>query len=268
MKKRRRHPLINWVSSFVEAWEMLLDIPLPPNLSKMADEESPDPAKVLCAFAVVGAVSGIVFYLAAWFFSILSGKPAAAVIGSLLITIAYEFATGGRMISSVASLAENLFSPENREGVFLKIDDSIRKTHDIFGSIGMLSFFAVRMLSIGFIIFSGNISWLIIAMTAGFTMQSQLAQLPELETQEPFIETAHGKAAYLPWAVFAVVCFIFGILYLPAALTTGILVVLLACLAVKYIPETLGGVNGPMIGIAGYFTETAVLLLGLVFLFR
>ena len=247
---------------------MLLDIPLPPNLSKMADEETPDPSKVLCCFTIVGVLAGTVFYLTAWLLSILSGRAAAAVIGSLLISIAYEFATKGRMISSVASLSESLFSTENRAEALLKLDDNVRKSHDIFGSIGMLSFFAVRMLSVGFIIFSGNASWLIIAMSAGFTMQAQLGRLPELDTQEPFIETVPGRSAYLPWAVFAAVCIIFGITYLPAAVMAGLLVVLSACLAAKYIPDTVGGVNGPMIGLSGYFTETAVLLLGLIFLFR
>lgn len=268
MKKKRKHPLLNWVSSFVEAWEMLLDIPLPPNLSKMADEDNPDPAKVLSCFTVIGIIVGIAFYLAAWLLTVLSGRAAAAVIGSLLIAIAYEAATKGRMISTVASFAENLFSAEDKSDALLKLDDNIRKSHDIFGSIGMVSFFAVRMLSTGFIIFSGHASWIIIAMAAGFTMQAHLGRLPELDSGEPFIEAPSGKSAYFPWAFFAACCIIFGITSLPAAVIAGLLVVLAALLAAKYIPDTVGGVNGPMIGIAGYFTETLVLLLGLVFLFR
>jgi len=266
MKKNRKHSLINWFSSFVEAWEMLLDIPLPSNISKAADEDNPDPVKVLCCFTLTGIVAGVAFYLTAWLLSILSGR-AAAVMSGFLITVAYEIATKGRMISSVASFTENLFSFENKSDAILKLDDNFRKSRNIFGTIGMVSLFTARMFSIGFIVFSGNISWLIISMAAGFTVQAHLAILPELETEEPFIEVS-GKSAYIPWIFFAAACVIFGVTNLPAAVTTGLLVFLSACLTSKYVFDKLGGVNGPMIGILGYFTESIVLLLGLIFLFR
>lgn len=264
MKKPRKHPLINWISSFVEAWEMLLDIPLPPNLSKQADEDSPDPAKVLCCFPVVGLFAGIAFFLAAWLFRMLAGRPAAAVLGALLVAIVYEFATKGRMISSVASLIENLFAEENRSDAFLNIDDSVRKSHDTFGSVGMLAFFALRVLTMVFIIFTGHISWLIITMAAGFTVQAHLARLPDLESGEPFIEVASGRGSHLPWVAFAAIAVVFGITVLPAAVITVMIVALVAFLASKYIPDTVGGVNGPMIGLSGYCTETLVLFLGIV----
>jgi cobalamin synthase len=259
--------LKEWAAAFCSAWEMLLDIPLPRKLKAIAeDESSENGAKTLIMFPVIGALLGIAAYIAAWLLIIFLHKPAASIISGIALAVGYEFITSWRNVSISASYVEKKL--EGGTFAELELDDKFNSHRNAAGMITIVSFFLVRAFCFGFLVYYGEIFWIITAMTLGFTTQAHLAAMEELGSSSPIVELDDEKAIFLPWATAAGIVLITGVSALAPVLVAFLFSFLIAYFSGKYLNEKLGGVTGMIVGIVGYKVEIVSLILGLILLIR
>jgi cobalamin synthase len=261
--------LREWIAAFCQAWEMLLDIPLPKRLEEIAESESAENGtRVLVMFPAIGAVLGIAAYLISWLLILFLHKPAASIISGIALAVGYEFLTSWRNVSIAASYVERKLEGASFAETIMELDDKFTTHRNAAGMIVIVSIFLIRAFCIGFLVYHGQLFWLITTMTFGFVAQAHLATMEELDSSGPIVELDDDRFLFMPWAAAAAIAFLTGISALAPVLVAFLFTFLIAYFSAKYMNEKLGGTTGMIVGIVGYKIEILTLILGLILLVR
>ena len=264
------HMSVNpWIKSFLNAWEMLIDIPLPAFFDN-EDYDDGENEELLASFPIVGFVIGMSCYLIAWIILILSPSDlAAAIIGAIVITLLLEFVA---TTSTIAKLATYLtLKSEKADPITIHTElEAGSSINNVPNPIFFLSLYLLKLFSIALLIYEGKISWLIIIFTMSYLVRSQMATWKDLRDAQPIIEIENPLyATKIPWIIAIVISlFVAGFAYFPAV----VIVAIIAYFLLKYFERVakveLGGITAPIIGVVGTATEIVFLLVGIALLLR
>ena len=250
------------IKSFKNAWDMLIDFPLPLNIEDEtgADEESDD--LIPASFPVVGAVLGAIMYMTVFLISlIITVKPASAFIAAILVTLGSEILVTSSNTSTLTLFIMGKISRMSDSEIDTVLESKLKFDYPL-PLILFLTLYLLKVFCIGLVIFYGKISWLILVFTLSYLVRSQLSQLSARNTSEPLIEVEDEKYSIkIPWIVSGIIAVWAGLSYLPSALVMLALTFALITLLKKHAAST-NGVSAPIIGFYGAASELLFLIAG------
>ena len=247
---------------------MLLNVPFPLSRLDTSDAEE-DEKQLLTCFPLVGAVIGILMYTLAWLAAFFFPVPAAAaVVGSIIISLITESIPAAGNLSSLAAFIQARKNKVSRAQLLSETEHGYSQ-NNVTDLMFFLSLYLLKLFCIGLLIYFERTSWLIIVFTLAYLLRSQLATEKDLRTAQQLIEEDDEVAAVrAPWIVAVVIVLISGLSYLPAVVIILIITYLLIKYFKKIANRELGGVNGVFIGTAGAAAELVFLIAGMAMLLR
>jgi cobalamin synthase len=267
LKTKGKATMNNWLNNFKQAWDMLLDLPLPMSKKEEEPEIEGDSEAVesglpvLAYFPVIGFLLGLVLYFASWLLLNLGGQLAGALVAAFAGAAFLEYVCSGRNFALAVSFIENRFKGMPTREALLELDDEFASNRQPVGFLALNLIFLIKVLCIGVLVYKGMLFWLIIVMTAGYLVQAHLAMADSMETREPLVELPEGKEK-LPWLIGSAIILIVGMKCLVGVLLGLLIAAMLAVLLKKYFETLFNGVNGMLVGLGGYLTELVLLLIG------
>lgn len=258
-----------WIKSFLNAWEMLIDIPLPAFFDN-DDYDDSEKEELLACFPIVGFVIGMSCYIIAWIILIFSpSNLAAAIIGAIVITLLLEFVATTGTIAKLATYVTLKSEKSDPITIHTALEEgtSINNTPN---PIFFLSLYLLKLFSIALLIYENQISWLIILFTMSYLVRSQMATWKDLRDSQPIIEIENPLyATKIPWIIAILISlFVAGFAYFPAVVVIAIVAFFLLKYFDRVAKVELGGITAPIIGVAGTATEIVFLLIGIALLLR
>lgn len=255
-----------WLISFFRAWDMLIDIPLPrlaaiEEFSK-GEEES---FRTLASFPIVGAVIGCASYCIIWLLMRFMSLSSASAISAILIVIGLEFITFGKNLTSLVSFLEAGIQKRSGKEMLIAIEEESYLSKSSIGFMFFVTIFLLRIICVGFLIYYGRASWVIITLILAYTVQSKIAVGKDIRTSRPLFETEE-KAESLSWLIAGIISLVEGWSFFPAVLLALGLAYLFAVQFRMYCERKLGGVTGKIVGLAGTAAETLLFLAGVILL--
>ncbi len=265
MKEGGENIFLEIPAAFGRAWRLLIDLPLPEAFD--SEDHELHPALVMLNFPVIGAILGAAGYFISWLLTYFPGQLTGSIISAIIISGGLEVLSGGRNLGIAGSFFEmSLFKSSEGEPL-LELNDDVTSARRPSEVIVMICLFLLRTFFVGLLIYSGASFWLITFLTAAHTVQAQLATAPTIEDGEAILPVEPSLTVY-PWLIAAVIMVVTGWVCLPGVVLAFVLALILASLQRKYCIMKIGGVNGSIIGLAGYVTEIILLLTGIIFLVR
>ena len=252
-----------WLTPFIKAWELLIDVKLPESLSVTKGNTHEE--TVLLNFPVVGAFVGFACYLIAWLLNIIPGKPISPYLAAIAITLGLEFITSGRYLSATISFIENKIASRSTIESLALMNDEFNTQRSSNGTLLLVSIFLIRVLCFSFIIQYNHPFWIIIATTLNYGEQAYLANDNDIRTSESFFELGQEFNRNV-WIITGAIILILGLFYIPAVSVALALAIFIGSKFKSYCNNKLGGTTSKIIGFSGYVIEIITLLVGLTLL--
>ncbi len=261
----------NWFAQFSATWDLFVSVKLPAPLRgrRRDDEEElsdglPEMARPM--LPLVGALLGLCAFIPAWALLRLPGNPAAALVCGIALPAMLEYMTRGRALAAFASFMEGKWHGMTVGQAASRAPDSgFDEAKSPSGMILILSVYAFKAACVGALVFSSHPSWFIVAFAGAATVQAHLAGLPAPSGGVPFMETP-DRAWNRHWHFAALAMLLGGIAELPAAIAALALAWGLSKFFERLWLSQLGCVNAKALLIAGFASELALLLLGVLLL--
>ena len=258
-EKWERYVLRNWLQSLIEAWGMLITIPLP---SKLEFELDTDPERTVACFPLVGAVIGFCAYLlASLCFLLIASDILAAATATILITLGAEFISENGEVSLLASVL-NLKLKGVPVSEIKELPDT-RINYDSSSSLLVfISIYLLKLVCVGLLVFYSKSSWLIASFALGYLMRAKLAVEGQTRDSRAIIEVDDPKHTMnLCWLTAGCAVLIGGLTSFPAPLLILILAYLLFMGFDKLLERSVIEVNERLIDIYGAAADLFFLLL-------
>jgi cobalamin synthase len=256
------------IMSFIDAWEMLLELPLPKKLTDFAEtaaeREEREPLLTQLWFPFIGIIGSLVIIALAALLSALATVP-AALIFAFVLTLLSEIRDKGHATGTLASFAILKAEGHSIPETLFNLDADLRTVNGAIGAMVMTLTVLLKFSCFFLMSYYGFAFWIIPTLVLGYTMQAELARLPAVTTGESFIEINDTKRFYI-WGI-ALFFILFILLKAPILSLIALGIVFIAAMLMERFSENqLDGITGNTITLAGYVTELAVLTLGAVFL--
>jgi cobalamin synthase len=129
------------------------------------------------------------------------------------------------------------------------------------------SMYVLRMLCIGLLVHFDRISWIVVSLTFGYTIQAWIATRED-ERGKTFFEIENPERAVYPWIIAVALGIVAGAGYIPFVLAMAVFAYLYATGFNRFYRSLCGSIDGTAIGVAGYLAETLFLFIGLAALVR
>ncbi|MDD5697800.1 MAG: hypothetical protein PHH77_04210 [Victivallaceae bacterium] len=257
-----------WIEALADAWEMLIEFPLPflrPGKAAAAGGTEKAALLTQCLFPVIGAICALLAaLLGALLNKFLYPLPAAAVF-AILLTVFCIGKDRGRGLAGIMFLAAGNSRKISAEHALLNLPDTPGEVNTPLATLTLVLAVLFKLLVFFLMAFSGYIYWLTAVFVLEFALAGDLAALPALEQPQPLLKIKKSKRRHV-W-------FVAGFLVLFVLFKSPVTVLLAAAAAFgfAYLVKTfcesrLGGIDGKIIRLAGYVFELFALLLGLIFL--
>jgi cobalamin synthase len=255
-------------SSFANAWDMLIDFPLPKSLkAKLQSEDEEDIYAPITQmlFPVIGVISGLIICLLAMFLSWIPIKISGAIIFAITLALLSEFASSGRSLGCFISFFEQLSTRKSPSEALLDLSPNVKSAQGPISTLSLVLTILFKILAFFMMFYYNYCFWIVAVYVLTFTVQGHLAAAPSLISGEPLLEIPSQNRLFI-WAIaaFFVLFVLFNAPY--ASLIAFALAFVFASLFRRYCEQQLGGVDVNIISFAGYTFELAGLALGLLFL--
>ncbi len=254
-----------WLHSFVTAWNLLLEIPLLRVSDSELENEPGQGGRVVASFPIVGFVAGFAAYVLIWFVFRFGGQLASAVISAIVAALFIEALTMGRNLSALALFLETKLAGLKGPKIASEMDRSSAVSNDM-GLFILISLFLLRIACIAILAGSQYYSWIIVTLTAAYAAQAALVVSRDLRTGEKFFDS-DMNGPRLAWLIALVLSAVAGG-SVAAAVVTMLIVYAATMFFKNYCENSLGGVNGKIIGMVGAAMEIIVLVTGIIFLVK
>ena len=253
---------------FKTAWDMLLDIPLPLTVEDIDSEEDDGDSYLLLCFPLVGAALGVLAYFVAYVLGLILIIPmAAAVIVSIVLTLATEMTAASSNISVLTSFINAKIAHKNSAELELSLNKKLT-LDDPLSLMLFLSLYLLKLFCFGLLIYNAKTSWIVITFTLSYLIRSQLVTLPSYNSYGALIEEDDERyAVKMPWIVAGVIVLFAGASYLASAILI-LLVAFALILGFKKYARQMGGVSPSMIGVYGVIAELVFLFTGAAIVIR
>jgi hypothetical protein len=254
--------------AFLNAWDMLIDFPLPYLGKKQEREplEFPDSEffTQLC-FPLVGLVCGLLALLVwsvlnKFFFPI----PASAVFAGLL-TYFCIYKDEGRGLAGIMALVVSRKKKIPVEELLFNLPDNISDVNAPAATLTMILVVLFKLFTFYLMAYYGYVYWLLAVLILEFAIEGDLASIPSISVNKPLLHVKKSKQRFIWFAAGFLVLFVL----FEAPVAT--LILFGAAFGLNYAFklycfERLAGIDSRMIGFAAYVFELLALLLGLVLL--
>lgn len=256
------------IMSFTNAWEMLLEWPLPKRLTDfteaVADREDSEPLLTQLWFPIIAVIGGLIVIILAALLSNLAPVP-AGLIFAFVMTLLSELRDKGHATGTLASFSILKAEGHSLPETLFNLDADLRTVNGAIGAM-VLTLTVILKFSCFFLMsFYGFAFWIIPTLVLGYAMQAELATLPALRSGDPFIKIDDTQRFYV-WGI-AAFFILFILIKAPILALIALGAVFVAAMLMKrFEDDQLGGITGNAITLIGYLTELAVLTLGSVFL--
>ena len=252
-----------WISSFITAWNLLVDIPI--GEERHYDDDYARENRIIASFPLVGFALAFIFYILISFMAIFFGSSAKIIISAVVIALLIELLSSGKNLISLGNMIESIAFRQGRSETVKAIQNT-RLSDTNFGMLTTLSLFIIRLFCLGVLIGGENATWIFVVMTGSFAAQSMFTTAIDIETRDKFIG-ADEKGVMFAWVIAAILSVISGN-KISAVVISFIILFLLLLFLKNYVQNRLGGVTAQMIGTVGTASELSLLLLGLIILAR
>jgi cobalamin synthase len=254
------------IMSFTDAWEMLLELPLPKRLTdfaeSVADREEPEALLTQLWFPVIAVIGSIVIIALAMLLSNLATVP-AALIFAFVMTLLSELRDKGHATGTLASLCILKAEGHSISETLFNLNADLRTMNGAIGAMVLTLTILLKFSCFFLMSFYGFAFWILPTLVLGYAMQAELATLPAVRSGEPFIKINDTQRFYV-WGI-AIFFILFILLKAPTLALLALGTVFVAAMLMKRFSEKhLGGITGNAITLVGYMTELAVLALGAV----
>ncbi len=253
-----------WLSSFLTAWNLLVEIPITSE-SDSDSEDYADNNRIIASFPIVGFAIGFIFWIFTSFMSIFFGSSVKVIISSLLIAVGMELIGGGKNLISLGNLLEALIYRGKGRDPLIAVEETAISGNKI-GIFVTLALFILRLFCLGVLINNGFSNWIFVVMTGSFAAQSIFCTASSLDSGGKFID-GDEKGVILAW-ILAVILSIISGNSVKAVVISFLIVYILFSLVKNYLQSKAGGMTAQMIGSAGTAAELLILILGLTILAR
>lgn len=248
--------------SFIEAWNLLLDIPLPESWRKKYARTAPDPQLTLFAIPVVGLAAALILLIPGVFFRQIFPQNGAALLFALVATILLDAKDSGRGVSLLLAIVSMIAGK-------IPILPSLPQLRPprlsaLAGVIPTAGLVLLEMFKLGmcFLIFrNGAESYFVVVLVMSFTVQGVLMTLNDLDTHEQFLKIVPPLHNQVWFAAIFIALFVSIGFPLPVLVAVG--ATLLFALVVRNLADKLyGGVTADIITLAGAAIELTLLFAG------
>ena len=256
-----------WISSFITAWNLLVDIPI--GEERHYDDDYARENRIIASFPLVGFALAFIFYILISFMAIFFGSSAKIIISAVVIALLIELLSSGKNLISLGNMIESIAFRQGRSETVKAIQNT-RLSDTNFGMLTTLSLFIIRLFCLGVLIGGENATWIFVVMTGSFAAQSMFTTAIDIETRDKFIG-ADEKGVMFAWIIATILSIVSGGCSwnrISAVVISFIILFLLLLFLKNYVQNRLGGVTAQMIGTVGTASELSLLLLGLIILAR
>lgn len=253
--------------SFVAAWQMLTDFPLPESLKRSGknfDSEAFSPF-VQMNFPIVGLALGMCAWISGAILSAVLSKIAAALVFAMAMTLLSELKDSFRGAGVLLSFFEQKMARRSFIHALLSLDNDVKKIASSISSVIMLLAMVLKLTAFFIMSYYGYYYWMIAIFTLEFTIQGFMAAAPSLNTGVPILEIPRESYWHI-WLIagFISLFILFQAPY-PTLLASGTAFVVAVGFR-RFCEWRLNGVSIDIIGLTGYVFELFTLLLGVIFL--
>lgn len=258
-----------WWTSFLAAWEMLVDISIPSWLRPNEADEKEHPLAVFICFPLVGAVIGVFCLIIVVLLRHLIGSTAATIISSAIITALLELIMSGKNSRAIISFVDQYTNRKTLEERLVTIDETYGNVSSISGQMSMLIIFLTRMFCIAALIYFQHPAWIVVALALAYAGQATLATSNEIESGQPYFDLHEDpNQRFYPWIAGGLVALIFvAPFFLQGVIAIGLAGVIIWQVKL-FFDRRIEGVTGALIGVTGYLLETLLFVIGLATLVR
>ena len=254
--------------SLAEAWNMLIEFPLPFIRRDEVSENVHDEISSLsiqCMFPVVGVICAVVAALVGAFLeTFISPVPASAVFAAIL-TYFCIYKDDARGLAGIMSLAELKQKNVPFDKSLTILPNSISEMNSPISTLVLVLTILFKLFAFYLMAYYGYIYWLTAIFVLEFAIEGDLAAEPSIEQKSPILNILKSKRIYI-WYISGFVV-LFVLFQAPAATLLLFGLAFGFAYAVKaYCDHKFGGLDAKMIGLSAYIFELAALLLGLIFL--
>ncbi len=254
------------IMAFADAWEMLLELPLPKRVTEFADDiadrEDPEPLLTQLWFPVIAFLCSLVIIIIAMLLSYLATVP-AALIFAFAMTLLSELRDRGHSTGTLASFSILKANGHSTSETLFNLDADLRTVNGAIGAMVLTLTVLLKFSCFFLMSFYGFAFWIIPTLVLGYVIQAELATLPAIRSGEPFIKIDDNQRFYV-WAI-GIFLILFILLKAPILTLIALGAVFVVAMMLKRFGENhLGGITGNAITLIGYMTELAVLTLGAV----
>ncbi len=256
--------LVAWFSSFIAAWNILVEIPI----ASRSDSESGDLSdnnRVIASFPIVAFVIALFFQLIAWTVSLFLGKSASTIISPIVIAIGIELLNGGKNLISLANFLQTILRRRGLEDAFAAAEDT-RISTDSIGVFLTLGLFILRLFCLAVLVNCDFISWIAVALCGSFAVQGIFSTARNLRSGTSFID-GDGKGIALSWLIAFLLCLLAGN-PLYETLVSLLISFFIFLVLRSYLERSLGGLTPQLTSTLGTAAELMILILGLTMLAR
>lgn len=255
------------VISFIDAWNMLLEFPLPRKLTDLemvADREASEPLLTQLLFPIIAVLATLFVIVLVALLSNLARVP-GALIFAFILTLLSELRDKGHGTGALASFSILKANGHSLPETLFNIDADLRTINGAIGAMVMTLTILLKFSCFFLMSFYGFAFWILPTLVLNYTMQAELARLPSANSGEPFIEINEAQRFYV-WGI-ALFFILFILLKAPTlSLIAFGGVFIVAMLLHNFSKNHLIGMTGNTITLAGYLTELIILTLGTIFL--
>lgn len=257
---------IRLFGSLVNAWELLLDYPLPKSWRNSAkDGGEPSPYLTMLALPVVGLIVALLLLL---FWKVCTGifhGIGPAMLFAVAATLLLDCKDSGRG----QSLLVTVISAAMRNVRLAPLLPQLRAPHlnDLVGAVPVAALVLLELFKLwGFFMLAryGAVEWIVAVLVLPFTVQGYLAPLRNLNGKGEFLAVLPAQQPHI-WMVAVFLMLFLALGMAKAALVATAVAFLLALLCRNWYDRMFGGVTAELITLTGAVAELAVLLIGLLF---
>ncbi len=244
------------------AWELLIDFPLPQSLADRLGK-GVDATSKLVAFPLVGAAVGILLALAAEFCSKAFNPVAGNIIFACLGAVFLELKDSGRgqrlLLALITAFRQKRNLASELPGLVPERSRSDFAFEQTFSTIFQL----VKVTLLFVLAYYSAKLWFAAMLIGAFTVQGILAMEPDNESGHPILPVPAENRRFI-W--FSAGVLTIPLLFcFPLATFLGIALVYFSAAGLAgFFRRNYSGVTPNLITLAGYLTEFALLILGIL----
>lgn len=257
--------LRNFLIAFLKAWNIFFEMPFP-GLEKFSKKINYEYTKnddlVLFAIPFVGLTIGFIAFVVIAVVYFIFGAIAASVICSLLVISIWEVLAQGKDSSALITNLTHRWDSFSAQ--HMRRTSSDNESNFVYIYI-FIAFFAIRVLSLAFLIYHHHFGWIVITAVLVMTVQGHLASIGTANNSNEIYIYAGTKEQIIMWILAGIICIIFsGFHFLPTLIAFAL--ILFLGIKVKNYLDNNNLLTGEVIGIVGKYTEILVFIIGLVYI--